>query len=87
MAFLSGHAAEHERLARVSRLIEGFETPYGLELLASVHWLAVHASPPAEDKDGAVAGIAAWNERKQQMFRADHIRLAWDRLAAEQWID
>jgi len=85
-AFLEDHAAEHERLARVNRLIEGFETPYGLELLASVHWLAVHASPPAKDKDGAVEGIAAWNERKQRMFRAEHIRLAWDRLAAEQWI-
>src|SRR6266581_8444571 len=79
-AFLSDHAAEHERLARVSRLIEGFETPYGLELLSSVHWLAAHANPLAEDKDEAVEGIAAWNDRKRQMFRPEHIRLAWDRL-------
>ena len=85
-AFLSAHAAEHERLARVNRLIDGFETPYGLELLASVHWLAVHATPPAEDKHEAVEGIAAWNDRKRQMFRPDHIRLAWDRLAVEGWI-
>jgi O-acetyl-ADP-ribose deacetylase (regulator of RNase III) len=85
-AFLADHTAEHERLARVNRLIEGFETPYGLELLSSVHWLAVHASPPVVDKDGAVRGIAAWNERKQRMFRAEHIRLAWDRLAAEKWL-
>ena len=85
-AFLADHAAEHERLARVNRLIEGFETPYGLELLSSVHWLAVHASPPAEDKDEAVRGIATWNERKQRMFRGEHIRLAWDRLATEKWI-
>ncbi len=86
-AFLSDHAAEHERLARVSRLIEGFETPYGLELLSSVHWLAAHANPLAEDKDEAVEGIAAWNDRKRQMFRPEHIRLAWDRLAAEEWIE
>src|SRR5208283_4572767 len=66
-AFLADHTDEHERLARVNRLIEGFETPYGLELLSSVHWLAVHASPPAADKDGAVKGIATWNERKQRM--------------------
>jgi len=85
-AFLSAHAAEHERLARVNRLIDGFETPYGLELLASVHWLAVHATPPAEDKHEAVEGIAAWNDRKRQMFRPDHIRLAWDRLGVEGWI-
>jgi O-acetyl-ADP-ribose deacetylase (regulator of RNase III) len=85
-AFLADHTDEHERLARVNRLIEGFETPYGLELLSSVHWLAVHASPPAADKDGAVRGIAAWNERKQRMFRGEHIRLAWDRLDVEKWL-
>jgi O-acetyl-ADP-ribose deacetylase (regulator of RNase III) len=86
-AFLSDHVAEHERLARVNRLIEGFETPYGLELLSSVHWLAAHASPIAKDKAEAVEGIAAWNDRKRQMFRPEHIRLAWDRLAAEEWIE
>ncbi len=85
--FLSNHSAEHERLARVNRLIEGFETPYGLELLSSVHWLAAHASPPAEGKDEAVEGIAAWNERKRHMFRPEHVRLAWDRLATEGWVE
>jgi O-acetyl-ADP-ribose deacetylase (regulator of RNase III) len=86
-AFLSEHEAEHERLARVNHLIEGFETPYGLELLASVHWLAVHVNPPAGNKKAAVAGIETWNERKRQMFRPEHIHLAWDRLAAEGWIE
>jgi O-acetyl-ADP-ribose deacetylase (regulator of RNase III) len=85
-AFLSAHDAEHKRLARVNHLIEGFETPYGLELLSSVHWLAVHASPAAGSKEEAVAGIGAWSERKHQMFRPEHIHLAWDRLAAEGWI-
>ena len=84
--FLSDHTTEPKRLARVNRLIEGFETPYGLELLASVHWLAVHASPCAGSQAEAVAGIGAWNDRKRQMFRPEHIRLAWDRLAAEGWI-
>ena len=73
-------------VGRVNRLIEGFETPYGLELLASVHWLAAHERPPAEDKEDAIKGIATWNERKHRMFRPEHIRLAWDRLGAEQWI-
>jgi O-acetyl-ADP-ribose deacetylase (regulator of RNase III) len=85
-AFLSDYAEEHQRLARVNRLIEGFETPYGLELLSSVHWVAVHRNPAAQDRDAAVEGIARWNDRKRQMFRAEHIRLAWDRLASEGWI-
>jgi O-acetyl-ADP-ribose deacetylase (regulator of RNase III) len=85
--FLSNHIAEHERLTRVNRLIEGFETPYGLELLSSVHWLAVHGNPPVEEKDDAIAGIAKWSERKLQMFRPEHIRLSWDRLVTEGWIE
>jgi O-acetyl-ADP-ribose deacetylase (regulator of RNase III) len=35
--FLEVKPAAHDRLDRVSRLIEGFETPYGMELLATVH--------------------------------------------------
>ena len=85
-SFLSGHAAERDRLARVNQLIEGYETPYGLELLSSVHWLAVHGRPAVRSQAEAVAGIGAWNERKRQMFRPEHIHLSWDRLAAEGWI-
>lgn len=84
--FLSGHTAEHKRLAQVNRLIEGFETPYGLELLASVHWLAVHGTPAALDKDAAIAGVVDWSDRKRRMFRPEHIRLAWERMASEGWI-
>ena len=86
-AFLAGHADEHGRLDRVSRLIEGFETPYGLELLSSVHWVATHADPPAEDEQDAASALASWNERKRRMFRAEHIPIAWNRLASENWIN
>jgi hypothetical protein len=84
--FLAGHTEEHQRLDRVSRLIEGFETPYGMELLSSVHWLAVHGTPAAETVRDAVSGITAWNERKRRMFRAEHIGVAWNRLVEENWI-
>lgn len=85
-AFLAGHTEEQARLDRVSRLIEGFETPYGMELLSSVHWLAAHAAPPARTASDAVAGIAAWNERKKRIFRPQHIQVAWNRLVEENWI-
>jgi O-acetyl-ADP-ribose deacetylase (regulator of RNase III) len=85
-AFLSDRAEEHRRLDRVSRLIEGFETPYGLELLSSVHWLAAHAVPPSQDEQQAAMALAAWNERKRRMFRPEHIPVAWDRLASDNWI-
>jgi len=85
-AFLAECGPEHTRLERVSRLIEGFETPYGMELLASVHWLAVHQTPPASSADAAASGMAAWNARKQKMFQPAHINVAWERLAEEKWI-
>jgi len=85
-AFLATHPAEHERLERVSRLICGFETPYGMELLASVHWLACHNENPAGTVEAAIQGMAAWNERKRRMFQTEHIRVAWERLESEVWL-
>ena len=74
------------RLDRVGDLIAGFETPYGMELLASVHWIACHDSKPATDPESAAQRIAEWTDRKARMFKPDHIRLAWKRLASESWI-
>lgn len=85
-AFLAGHQAEHERLERVSRLICGFETPYGMELLASVHWLGCHDQTLAADVAAAIQGMAAWNDRKRRMFQPEHIRVAWERLESEDWL-
>ena len=79
--FLESYHECHTRLKKVAELIEGFETPYGMELLASVHWVAHHDSTPIGDADEAVQRIHDWNERKRRMFRPRHIRVAWGRLA------
>jgi hypothetical protein len=39
-AFLDEHPETRRRFDRVARLIEGFETSFGMELLATVHWVA-----------------------------------------------
>lgn len=80
-AFLQGETASQQRLQRVSALIEGFETPYGMELLASVHWLATHEKPPAMNPVQAIVGIHQWTGRKQKTFHPAHIQVAWQRLA------
>lgn len=82
-AFLQGAGASQQRLQYVSALIEGFETPYGMELLASVHWLATHEEPAAVDAEQAVVGIQQWNPRKQKTFQPVHVHVAWQRLASE----
>ncbi|MGE3106335.1 MAG: DNA methyltransferase [Lysobacterales bacterium] len=71
-------------LARVVQLIEGYESPYGMELLATVHWVA--ANEAANDLDSAVERIHAWNERKRRQMPREHIALAWDRLLELGWI-
>ncbi|MBN2404900.1 MAG: macro domain-containing protein [Coriobacteriia bacterium] len=85
-AFLTGNDQSKARLERVARLIEGFETPYGMELLASVHWVWEHETPGAEDETGAIGAIHGWNARKQAMFNPEHIRIAWRRLTEQGWL-
>ena len=81
--FLAEHPKVHERFDRVVRLIEGFETPFGMELLSTVHWVARHEG--ATDADQAVAKAYAWNDRKK-MFKKQHIQIAWDLLNREGWL-
>ncbi|WP_052314982.1 hypothetical protein [Thiocystis violascens] len=85
-AFLSDHPDSLERLERVSDLIAGFETPYGMELLASVHWVAVHEDPPARSGQDAERAVRDWNERKHRVFQAQHVQVAWRRLESSGWL-
>ena len=85
-AFLEKHKESLNRLAQVAELIEGFETPYGMELLSSVHWVARYDLEPARSADEVVRKIHQWNERKRRMFRAEHIRIAWKRLEENGWV-
>jgi len=57
-----------------------------MELLSSVHWIACHDSNPARTADDAVEKIFQWNERKRRLFRAEHIRIAWNRLEENGWL-
>lgn len=70
---------------RVSDLIDGYQTPYGMELLATVHWVA-HNEPHACNADEAVLAVHAWNERKARVMKPEHIHKAWNHLASKRWI-
>ncbi|MBX9827004.1 MAG: macro domain-containing protein [Xanthobacteraceae bacterium] len=71
------------RFDRVTKLVEGFETPFGLELLATVHWLTRYEGAAA--KADAVARTYSWGERKKR-FSERQIGLAYDRLEAQGWL-
>jgi O-acetyl-ADP-ribose deacetylase (regulator of RNase III) len=77
------HPETHSRFERVGDLIRGFETPYGLELLATVHWVAKQEG--ASGADDAVGKVYSWNDRKL-MFREQHIRIGWQVLHDKGWL-
>ena len=81
-AFLREDARTRGRFERVARLVEGFETPFGLELLATVHW--VIAKEGVHDQESIVKAVYDWAPRKHQ-FSRDQIGLAAGRLSAEGW--
>lgn len=76
-----------ERLNRVSSLIEGFETPYGMELLATVHWVAQHTDKKNFDLEETVREVHAWDKRKRDTFKPTHISIALNRLSSEGWVN
>ena len=78
----SCHAAN--AYARVERLIDGFETPYGLELLATTHWVAAHEG--ASNPGAAAELIRAWSPRKEHLFTDEHVEIAWTRLDEGGWL-
>jgi O-acetyl-ADP-ribose deacetylase (regulator of RNase III) len=84
--YLSRHPLPIARVNRVSDLIQGFETPYGMELLSSVHWVCTHGKPKATTPEVAIESVQRWNERKLKMFRPEHIRVAYQRLSELAWI-
>ena len=84
-AFLSDHPASQARLARVSELVEGFETSSGLELLATVHWVASDENEPPSSRDELTEKFYQWNDRKQQ-FSPRQIGIAADTLEKHNWI-
>ncbi|WP_080874435.1 type II toxin-antitoxin system antitoxin DNA ADP-ribosyl glycohydrolase DarG [Oceanobacillus timonensis] len=70
-AFLKNDPDNMKRLEKVNEVIHGFETPYGLELLATVHWV-LKKNKPNSDED-LIQAIHNWNERKKRLFPPKHI--------------
>jgi len=86
-AVLAKDADAQAKLERVSRLIEGFETPYGMELLATVCWVAKEDAQARDDISWAVAKVQDWSPRKKRLFTPAHIIKSWNRLRDQGWIN
>lgn len=82
-SFLENHHETLSRFGRVTNLIQGFETPYGMELLATVHWVVTKDG--ASSLEEVIKGTHAWNERKK-MFTEKHIEIAFQTLKNNSWL-
>lgn len=78
--FLKDDSEAFEHLEKVRDIIQGYETPYGLELLSTVHWV-VNSKPEIKDNiQKIVEEVHSWNERKRKIFKEKHIEKAWEHL-------
>jgi O-acetyl-ADP-ribose deacetylase (regulator of RNase III) len=74
------------RLAKVREVIEGFETPHGMELIASVLWVASEDLAARTSASHATERIHRWSRRKRTKFPPRHIEIAWHRLHESGWL-
>jgi hypothetical protein len=84
LQLLNSSSDTMRRFDRVVELVQGFETSFGLELLATVHWVAKYELNSA-DPDAVVEGVRNWGPQKQKLTDRQ-IRLALERLVNKAWL-
>lgn len=85
---LESHPDTRERFTIVADLIEGFESPYGMELLATVHWVATQADgDTATNPEAALHAVKRWNTRKAALMKPEHVSTAWFHLKERGWFE
>jgi O-acetyl-ADP-ribose deacetylase (regulator of RNase III) len=84
-SFLAQNPDIQKRMDRVVKLIDGYEDPYGLELLSTVHWV-MRENPEAREKpQPAIESVRNWASRKRRTLKPDHLLKAWQRLREQGW--
>lgn len=67
-----------EHIRQLLRLIDGYESAYSLEVLASVAY--VRREHPGIGVDDAIKEIQNWSVRKKNLFKREHIEAAYEHL-------
>ena len=81
---LREHGQTLRNLEKVGRLIKGFETPFGMELLGTVHW--VMRKEGACTLNEIITRTYEWNPRKRQ-FSPYQIEVAARTLHEQGWAE
>ena len=82
--YMKEHPLELENYKKVLDLIEGFETPYGLELLSTVHWTM--KKEKIYELRKIFRSVQSWNLRKKWLFNVNHIQVAKERLEEKEFV-
>ena len=82
-AFLKTDREALDRFDRVADLVDGFETPFGLELLSTVHWVVTREQ--ARSSSEVVGAVHEWNPRKG-IFSERQIMIAVNTLQSKGWL-
>ncbi|MEI7845814.1 MAG: macro domain-containing protein [Chloroflexota bacterium] len=83
-AYLQQYPDTRTRFDKVAELVDGFESPFGLELLSTVHWIM--KNEPVNTISDLVKHTYAWNERKRQ-FTPRQIALAAEVVTKAGWVN
>lgn len=63
---------------KIKRIIYGYETSFGMELLGTVHWVCTHEDVQSEQD--VVRHVHSWNERKKTIMSPENIIRAYNHL-------
>lgn len=82
--FLAHKEETRHRFVRVADLVDGFETPFGLELLSTVHWVVLHNKVTGANE--VIEQVYDWGTRKRR-FSPEQIGIALDTLREKGWLE
>ena len=71
---------QKESLDKLINLIEGFESPLGMELLATVDFIVDENKDFLEQEDKVQEKISGWNPRKAKLMRPPYVAVTLNRL-------
>lgn len=78
--FLKSDDKSEGLIESLTALVEGFETPYGLELLSTVHMVATSSAVKNVDISYVASEMIALEKNKRNVFPEAEIKLAYQRL-------
>lgn len=67
-----------EAVKKIEKIIYGYETTFGMELLGTVHWVCSHEKICSEDD--VVKYVHNWNNRKKAIMSPSEIKKAYQHL-------